>query len=134
MKFFLLLISIAAFGQATRFEPPRQADGHPDLQGVWRNSAIVAAFSVEGQKAFYNEPGGASAIVDPPDGKLPYLPAALQHAKDNHDHHERDPTGHCHMHGVPRSLVPPFPIEIVQDSNNVVLLSETEHERPHHST
>ena len=82
---------------------------------------------MEGQKAFYNEPGGASVIVDPPDGKLPYLPASLQRANDNHIHRERDPTSHCHIHGVPHSLLPPFPIEIVQDSNNVVLLSETEH-------
>jgi hypothetical protein len=127
MRFCLLLISIAAFGQATKFEPPRLADGHPDLQGVWRNSSIVAAFNVEGQKAYDNEPGGASVIVDPPDGKLPYLAAALQKAEDNHVHRERDPTGHCHMHGVPRSLVPPFPTEIVEDNNHVVLLSETEH-------
>ena len=127
MRFSLFLISLAAFGQSTKFEPPRQADGHPDLQGVWRNSAIVAAFNVEGQEAFYNEPGGKSVIVDPPDGKLPYLPAALKQANDNHVHRERDPTGHCHTHGVPRLLVPPFPIEIVEDSNNVVLLSETEH-------
>ena len=128
MRFLLLLISIAAFGQSVKFEPPRQPDGQPDLQGVWRSAAIVAAFNVEGQKAYYNEPGGASVIVDPPDGKLPYLPAARQQANDNHVHHERDPTGHCHMHGVPRSLVPPFPTEIVEDSSYVVLLSETEHD------
>lgn len=127
MRFFLLLIAIAACGQSTKFEPPRQADGHPDLQGVWRNASIVAAFNVEGQQAFYNEPGGASVIVDPPDGKLPYLPTALQRANDNHVHRERDPTGHCHTHGVPRLLVPPFPFEIVQDAGNVVLLAETEH-------
>jgi hypothetical protein len=35
-------------------------------------TAIVAAFNVEGQEAFYNEPGGKSVIVEPPDGKLPY--------------------------------------------------------------
>jgi hypothetical protein len=87
----------------------------------------VAAFNVEGQRAFYNEPGGASVIVDPPDGKLPYLPATLQQANDNHVHRERDPTGHCHTHGVPRVLVPQFPLEIVQDGNYVVLLAETEH-------
>ncbi len=127
MRFSLFLISLAAFGQSTKFDPPRQADGHPDLQGVWRNSAIVAAFNIEGQEAFYNEPGGKSVIVDPPDGKLPYLPAALKQANDNHVHRERDPTGHCHTHGVPRVLVPPFPIHIVEDSRDVVLLSETEH-------
>ncbi len=142
MRFVLLLFSIAAFGQSTKFEPTWLADSHPDLQGVWRNSAIVAAFNVEGQKAYYNEPGGLSVIVDPPDGKLPYLPVALQKANDNHLHHERDPVGYCHMHGVPRLLVPPFPFEIVQDSNSVVLLFETEHSlriipldgRPHPKT
>jgi hypothetical protein len=127
IRFILLLVSTAAFGQSSKFEPPRQADGHPDLQGVWRNASIVAAFKIEGQKAFYNEPGGASVIVDPPDGKLPYLPAALNQANENHMHRERDPTSHCHIHGVPRALVPPFPIEIVEDSNYLVLLSETEH-------
>lgn len=127
MRFLLLLAATTAFGQSSKFEPPRQPDGHPDLQGVWRNSAIVAAFNVEGQQAFYNEPGGKSVIVDPPDGKLPYLPEALRKANDNHVHRERDPTGHCHTHGVPRLLVPPFPIELVEDSNDVALLSETEH-------
>jgi hypothetical protein len=39
----------------------------------------------------------------------------LKQANDNHVHRERDPTGHCHTHGVPRLLVPPFPIEIVED-------------------
>jgi hypothetical protein len=127
MKFFLFLISLAALAQSGKFDPPRQPDGHPDFQGVWGSTALVAAFNVEGQKAFYNEPGGPSVIVDPSDGKLPYLPAALQKANDNHVHRERDPTGHCHTHGVPRLLVPPFPIELVEDSLHVVLLSETEH-------
>jgi hypothetical protein len=87
----------------------------------------VATFNIEGQEAYYNEPGGKSVIVDPADGKLPYLPATLKQANDNHVHRGRDPTGHCHTHGVPRLLVPPFPIEIVEGSNDVVLLSETEH-------
>jgi hypothetical protein len=43
MRLFLLLISIAAFGQPAKFEPPRQSNGHPDLEGVWRNASIVAA-------------------------------------------------------------------------------------------
>jgi hypothetical protein len=127
MRLLLFLLPLAVFAQTPKFEPPRQPDGHPNLQGIWRNSSIVAAFNVEGQQAFYNEPGGPSVIVDPPDGKLPYLQSARKKADENHAHHELDPTGHCHTHGVPRSLVPPFPIEIVQDAGNVVLLSETEH-------
>src|SRR5271166_5882308 len=127
MRFLLFWVPLAALAQSAKFEPPRQPDGHPDLNGVWRSGAIVAAFNVEGQKAFYNEPGGPSVIVDPQDGKLPYLPATLARANDNHVHRERDPTGHCHTHGVPRMLVPPFPIEIVEESNHVVLLGETEH-------
>jgi hypothetical protein len=125
---FLILMCAPAFAQQPpAFHPPRQADGHPDLQGVWRNASIVAAFNVEGEKAFYNEPAGPSVIVDPPDGKLPYLPAAREIADEHLRHRELDPVGHCHTHGVPRVMVPPFPIEIVQDSNDVVLLSETEH-------
>lgn len=128
MRILLLFIGLAAFAQQPKsFEPSRQPDGHPDFEGVWRNTAIVAAFNVQGQKAYYNEPGGASVIIDPPDGKLPYLPAAQQKANENTAHRESDPVSHCHMHGVPRSLVPPFPIEIVQDHDYLVLLSETEH-------
>ncbi|MBV9768710.1 MAG: hypothetical protein JOZ32_03990 [Bryobacterales bacterium] len=126
---FALLIPIAAFGQsAAQFQPPRLPDGHPNLQGVWRNGAIVAAFNVQGQPAYYNEPGGASVIIDPPDGKLPYLPEAAAKAKDNTIHRERDPVGHCHPHGVPRTMVPPFPLEIVQDGNYVLMLFETSHD------
>ena len=124
-RLVLLLIPIAAFAQ--KAATPRQSDGHPDLQGIWRNAGVVAAFNVEGQAAGPNGPAGVSVIVDPPDGKLPYLPAARLQANDNQMHRERDPVGHCHMHGVPRSLVPPFPIVIVEDSDYFVLLSETEH-------
>ncbi len=127
MRLFLFLISLAAFGQSMKFDPPRQADGHPDLQGFWRNSAIVAAFNVEGQEAFYNEPGGKSVIVDPPDGKLPYLPAALKQANDNHVHRERDPTGHCHTHGVPPPAGASVSDSILsKTAGTIVLLSETE--------
>jgi hypothetical protein len=130
MKYYLLLLlaSAGAFAQQPApLSPPRQPDGHPDLQGVWRNASIVAAFNVEGQKAFYNEPGGPSVIVDPPGGKLPYLPAAREIANEHLRHRELDPVGHCHTHGIPRVMVPPFPIEIVQDARDVVIFSETEH-------
>jgi hypothetical protein len=109
------------------FEPPRLADGHPDFQGIWRNGATSAAFNVEAHEESYAVPAGSSVIVDPPGGKLPYLPAARQIANDHWEHRELDPVGHCHMHGIPRSMVPPFPFVIVQDHDYLTLLHETEH-------
>src|SRR5579862_8736988 len=126
MRFFLLLIAVAAYAHSPKSEPPRMADGHPDLQGVWRNASISAAFNVEGQTTGDNGPGGKSVISDPPNGKLPYLPAAREKADDNAKHRERDPVGHCHMHGVPRTMVPPFPLNIEQDSEYLLILFDTE--------
>jgi hypothetical protein len=97
------------------------------MQGIWRNLQLSAAFNVEAHEETYGAPAGLSVIVDPPDGKLPYLPAAREKAKDNWEHRGRDPVGHCHMHGVPRVMVPPFPFRIIQDRDYVVMLHETEH-------
>jgi hypothetical protein len=115
------------WAQPAKFDPPRQPDGHPDFQGIWRNGATSAAFNVEEHAETYASPAGPSVIVDPADGKLPYLPAARAQANDNWEHRERDPVGHCHMHGVPRGMVPPFPFLIVQDSDYIAMLFETEH-------
>jgi hypothetical protein len=117
-----LFATSASFGQT-----PRLPDGHPDLQGIWRNGVNSAAFNVEEHAETFASPAGPSVIVDPPDGKLPYLAWARAQANDNWLHRERDPVGHCHMHGVPRAMVPPFPLVIVQDSSYVTILTETEH-------
>lgn len=112
---------------AQAFEPPRTPQGHPDLSGVWQAATLSAAFNVEEHGASYGTPAGPSVIVDPPGGKLPYLPGMREKAEYNDRHRELDPVGQCHMHGVPRVMFPPFPLEIVQDHPYVVILSETEH-------
>jgi hypothetical protein len=121
----LLCVIAAAKGQS--LSPRRLPDGHPNMQGVWRAASISAAFDFQAHEADYQIPAGPSVIVDPPDGKLPYLPEAAKRAKRNWDERDRDPVGYCHPHGVPRQLVPPFPLEIVQDGNYFAILSETEH-------
>jgi hypothetical protein len=102
---------------------PRQANGRPDLQGVWRSAIITPAFDVQTRPTA----GTPAVIVDPPDGKLPYLPEAAKRAQENTEARYRDPVGYCHPHGVPRSVYPPFPMEIVQDADYLAILSETEH-------
>jgi hypothetical protein len=138
----LVLIGVAALAQpapkgrggpgrgapnAQPFTPSRLADGHPDFGGVWMSGSLSAAFNVEQHEAKYGTPAGRSVIVDPPGGKLPYLPGMREIANDNDAHRERDPVSHCHMHGVPRVMFPPFPLEIMQDGPYVVILTETEH-------
>src|SRR5438874_13834591 len=123
----VLLFPATLCAQVTTKPIPRAADGHPDMQGIWRNGAISAPFNVEAHEESYASPAGPSVIVDPPDGKLPYLPAARQKASYNWEHREADPVGHCHTHGVPRVMVPPFPFAIVQDRDHIAMLFETEH-------
>jgi len=90
-------------------------------------ASLSAAFNVEEHEAKYGTPAGPSVIVEPLGGKLPYLPGMREIANDNDAHRERDPVGQCHMHGVPRVMFPPFPLEILQDGPYVVILTETEH-------
>jgi hypothetical protein len=126
----LLAIGFVAALQASvqsQFLPPRLADGHPDFGGIWMAASLSAAFNVEEHAASYGTPAGPSVIIDPPDGRLPYLPGMRERALDNDKHRERDPVGQCHMHGVPRMMFPPFPLEILQDGDYVVILAETEH-------
>jgi hypothetical protein len=59
-------------------------------------------------------------IVDPPDGKIPYLPAAL--AKRNAMNVAEDPQAKCFMAGVPRITYTPGPFQIVQSAGTMVIL------------
>ena len=122
--FLMTLVAAAALAQPA---PKRLTDGHPDFGGIWMAGTLSAAFNVEEHEAKYGTPAGPSVIVDPPGGKLPYLPGMREIAENNDQHRERDPVGQCHMHGVPRVMFPPFPIEIMQDGPYVVILTETEH-------
>jgi hypothetical protein len=127
MKLAILLTLAIGAAVQSEFTPPRLADGHPNFGGIWMAASLSAAFNVEEHGASYGTPAGPSVIVDPPGGKLPYLPGMRERAADNDQHRERDPVGQCHMHGVPRVMFPPFPLEIVQDGNYVLILAETEH-------
>jgi hypothetical protein len=65
-------------------------------------------------------------VVDPADGKLPYQPWARAERIDRELPHRgyEDPTAHCFVAGVPRSMYTPSPFQILQPPGYVVLLFE----------
>jgi hypothetical protein len=85
-----------ALAKAATFHPPRTPDGKPDFQGLWE--APGGAYSFEGARG-----PETSSIVDPADGKIPYLPWARPHSQENVAHYV-DPYTICQPSGVPRQL------------------------------
>ena len=103
----------------------RLADGKPDLNGFFQSDAGGANWGLEAHKETFT-PGGRGVIIDPPDKKVPYQPwaAAEKVSRNRPERGYDDPTAHCFVGGVPRSLYVPAPFHIVQTSEAVVFLHE----------
>jgi len=109
------------------YQVPRTADGKPDLQGIWgvRNTA---AYDVEAHSGSTGIPAGLGVIVDPPDGRIPYQPWALAKKKDNFQNRATaDQLNKCFLPGVPRLMYLPFPFQIFQLPDTIVITSEYIH-------
>src|SRR5262249_7419238 len=91
---------------------PRGADGKPDLSGIWQVLDNSLDGNIEPHVASYGVHGGQGAIVDPADGKIPYLPAALAKRQANFKNRAKDPTAYCFKPGVPRITYKPYPFQI----------------------
>ena len=121
-----------------KFVPPRTADGQPDLQGIWRVWNL-ARYDVEPHPASYGVPAGLGVIVDPPDGRIPYKPWALERKKENFAKSRitfpydplknADPVARCYIPGVPRITYLGWPFEIVQSKDFVGIVYEWMHIR-----
>jgi hypothetical protein len=104
----------------------RMADGTPDLSGVYQADAGGANQGLEKREATKLTPGGRGVVVDPPDGRLPTQPWARKEneARQAPERGYDDPTAHCFVAGVPRSIYVPSPFQILQPPGYVVLLFE----------
>lgn len=121
--------------QASAYRPPRLADGHPDLNGIWQtmNTANWDIQTHMARPALQVRPGpygpvpappvlalGAVGAVPPGMGvvegdELPYLPAALEQRKKNQENWVTlDPEIKCYLPGVPRATYMPYPFQIFQ--------------------
>ena len=145
--------------ESVEWTPPRTPDGQPDIQGVWanaeqgiwtswlENTKHLYSIGLRGLGAENGRPPGAppearaAAVIDPPDGILPYQPWALERRnsviKDwlKPKLWQMDTQTPGWPTGVPRENVYSSadgsyggPIQILQPSGDVVFLYETHHE------
>jgi hypothetical protein len=104
----------------------RTTDGKPDLQGFYEADTGAANQGLEKRAGDQLTPAGRGIVIDPPDGKLPLQPWAVQERIDR-NRPERgydDPTAHCFPTGVPRSMYVPAAFHVIQKKDYIVFLHE----------
>lgn len=109
----------------------RTADGKPDLSGVWQavgtahwdledHSARSGALSPLG--AVGAVPAGRGVVEG---GEIPYKPEALAKRNENATNWLKlDPEVKCYLPGVPRVMYLPYPFQIVQSAEMLLLSFE----------
>jgi hypothetical protein len=112
---------------------PAQIAGQPNLNGVWQamNTAYwnLEAHSAQALPGFWQLgslaaiPAGQSVIDG--DGKIPYLPEALeQRDKNRAGWPAADPETKCYLPGIPRATYMPFPFHIIQGGGDILFAYE----------
>jgi len=108
--------------------PPieRLADGKPDLSGFYMPDGGGGNYGLGKHEQDFLTPGGRGIIVDPPDGTLPMQPWAKAEVKSRQlpERGYDDPTAHCFVAGLPRSMYVPAPLQILQPPGYLVILHE----------
>ena len=110
---------------------PRTADGKPDFNGIWQ-ALGSAHWDIEPHAADFGPLVELGAIGAVPaglgiveGGKIPYTAAArVQQQANKSDWLAQDPVVKCYMPGVPRANYLPFPFQIVQSPEHVVMAYE----------
>ncbi len=130
----LLVVVLAAapvLAQEADYQAPRTHDGRPDLNGIWQ--ALGAAhWNIEPHAADFGPvvemgalggiPAGLGVVAG---GRIPYLPDALELRNRNRENWlALDPVVKCYMPGIPRANYMPFPFQIVQTPDHVLIAYE----------
>ena len=126
------LLMLSSVGLAAENDSvPRTADGKPDFNGIWQ--AIGSAhWNIEPRAADFGpvvELGaigaipGSLGIVE--GGLIPYTAEARAKQQENRaDWLALDPVVKCYMPGIPRATYLPFPFQIIQSPDHVVMAYE----------
>jgi hypothetical protein len=135
---FAIVLATPMNGQGRRGQEPRNEtasptkpirrmmDGKPDLSGYYSADAGGANYGLERHDQDFLTPATRGVVVDPPDGKLPYQEWARRERIERELPHRGydDPTAHCFVAGIPRSMYTPSPYMILQPPGYLVLLFE----------
>src|SRR5262245_58064264 len=80
-----------------RWDPPRTADGQPDIQGYWSQRSNITTYSIQAgfeDRAEHvriggQDPQNGRPIIDPPSGLIPYQPWAAEAAALRRSEHTK---------------------------------------------
>jgi len=125
---------------------PRSADGKPDFSGLWQvNNTANWDLQTHPARPMVAQPGvqpGVSVLAAPvvalgsigwvPPGmgvvvgdEIPYQPWAAARRNENLEHWlDRDPEIKCFLPGVPRAMYLPYPFQILQGTNTMMMVFE----------
>ncbi len=128
---FLSIPAPSARAQSASGKALRTADGKPNLNGIWQANN-TANWDLEAHAARAGEVVELGAVGATPaglgvveDGAIPYLPAAEAKRRENFANRVKlDPEIKCYLPGVPRATYMPFPFQIVQSQNRVLIAYE----------
>ena len=122
---------ISVSGQTQSTTMPRTSDGKPDFTGIWQamNSANWDLQAHEARRgpvialgAAFSVPAGPGVVEG---NEIPYLPAAAAKKKENAENWlTRDPEIKCFMPGIPRMIYMPYPFQIIQGKDAILMASE----------
>lgn len=139
-----LWLIVAAPGRSPAAETARTGDGRPDLNGIWQ-SFTTANWDIEAHEAqpgphpaimgaWGAQPGGLGIVGG---GAIPYTPEARAKKQENFKNRTvvkvtndprrfdtGDPELQCYRAGVPRANYMPFPFQIFQNGEQILMVYE----------
>ncbi|PCJ24743.1 MAG: hypothetical protein COA96_08720 [SAR86 cluster bacterium] len=130
-SFMLCLLLSSVVQAAENPHLPRTADDRPDFNGIWQ--AIGSAnWNIEPHAADFGPlvelgaigaiPAGLGVVVG---GKIPYTAdGRAQQLANKTQWLDLDPLVKCYMPGIPRANYLPFPFQIIQSPQHVVMAYE----------
>jgi hypothetical protein len=126
-----LCLSTVGVGYAQSYKAPRTADGRPDLNGLWE-ALNTANWDLQDHAAKMGPVVALGAAFSVPPGRgvvegneIPYLPEAAAKKKENAEKWlTSDPEIKCYLPGVPRATYMPYPFQIVQTPQHILMSYE----------